>query len=406
MDHALTRRLDTWLHNTETRPPPALILGSWSQSLSFARSLGRRGVPLLILDSVRFLGGYTRHAAFLQLRPPDECPADWLEALEYLGARLPRRAALFVMSDALCRLVARHQRDLASAFNFVMPDPAVVEMILDKRNQYIRADQLGIPIPKTFFPESEQEARQVSAEVAYPCLLKPRTSYLGIPRLGKKVWVIHSADELVDALARVTTSEARFMVQEIVPGDCTTIVVYLGFWDRQGGARLEHLALKLREYPPRYGTGSFFVTADVPQVLESSRRLLRAFNYRGFVGVEMKRDARDGIYRLIEINPRAESLTAITVAAGVDLPWLAYQYLNGNDLFSKTELRVPNGVKFVDEQLDVQTFLEMRRAEALSLGGWLGSLRGAKPAIAAWDDPAPLLVGLGRAVQSKLNNHH
>lgn len=405
MDHALIRRLDAWLHNTANRRPPALILGSWSQSLCFARSLGRRGVPLLILDSVRFLGGYTRHAAFLQLRPPDECPADWLEVFEYLGVRLPRRAALFVMSDPLCRLVARHQRDLASAFSFVMPEPAVVELILDKRNQYSRAQQLGIPIPKTFFPDSVHEAKKVAAEVAYPCLLKPNTSYLGIPRLGNKVWVIHSADEMVDAFARATTSEARFMIQEIVPGDCTTIVVYLGFWDQQGRERLEHVAIKLREYPPRYGTGSFFVTADVPQVVESSRRVLRAFNYRGFVGVEMKRDARDGIYRLIEINPRAESLTAITVAAGVDLPWLAYQYLNGNDLFSMTHLRIPNGVKFVDEQLDVQTFFEMRRAGALSLGGWLGSLRGAEPAIAAWDDPAPLLVGLGRAVQSKINNH-
>lgn len=403
MNRDLILRLDAWLRKTHNRRAPALLLGSWTQSLSFARSLGRRGVPLLVLDGDRFLGGYTRHATFVQLRPPDERPADWLEVLDYVGTRLNHRSALFVMSDALCRLVARHQDQLAGCFNFVVPEHAAVEKIVNKRMQYTQAQQVGIPIPKTFFPESVEEARAVAAEVTYPCLFKPYTSYIGIPRLGAKVWVLQSAEELVDAFVRATTREAHFMIQEIVPGETSAIALYLGFWDREGRERLGHSVNKLREYPSRYGTGCFFITGEVREVLDSGRRLLRAFDYRGFVGVEMKHDARDGAFRLMEINPRVESLIEITVAAGVDVPWLAYEYLQGNDVFAADGLPIPSGVKFVDEQLDVQTFFDLHQRGELSFAQWVRSLRGARPAIAAWDDPGPLLVGVGRALHAKLN---
>jgi D-aspartate ligase len=135
-------------------------------------------------------------------------------------------------------------------------------------------------------------------------------------------------------------------------------------------------------------------------VVELSRRLLRKLDYRGFVGVEFKLDARDDSFRLMEINARAVSGNQLAISAGVDFAWIAYQYLTGSDLGAGSERRFRPGVKYVNEEWDVQAYLALRKADAMSLGGWLGSLRGVEArALGAWDDPMPLAVGFFRLLR-------
>ena len=138
---------------------------------------------------------------------------------------------------------------------------------------------------------------------------------------------------------------------------------------------------------------------EAPEVAALSRRLLRAFQYRGFVGVEFKLDARDRSWRLIEINPRTVSGNQIAISAGVDFPWIGYQYLAGGELEAPPATPFRPQVKYVNEEWDVQAFLALRKSGALTLRGWLGSLRQVQAkAIWAWDDPLPVVRGLGRLV--------
>jgi predicted ATP-grasp superfamily ATP-dependent carboligase len=157
---------------------------------------------------------------------------------------------------------------------------------------------------------------------------------------------------------------------------------------------------KLRQFPAQYGDGSLQVTVDAPEVVELSRRLLRKLEYRGFVGVEFKLDPRDDSYRLMEINARAVSGNQLAISAGIDFAWIAYQYLTGCDLGAGSERRFQHGIKYVNEEWDVQAYLALRQAEAMSLGEWLGSLRGVEArALGAWDDPIPLVVGFLRLLR-------
>jgi predicted ATP-grasp superfamily ATP-dependent carboligase len=135
----------------------------------------------------------------------------------------------------------------------------------------------------------------------------------------------------------------------------------------------------------------------LPEVRALSLRLLEALNYRGFVAVEFKRDPRDGTYRLMEINPRTASGNQLAISAGVDFPWIGYQHLAATGPANTPPpppFRV--GVGWVSELWDLQAYLLLRRAGALSLRGWLRSVRGAEArALGAWDDPLPLLVATG-----------
>ena len=56
---------------------------------------------------------------------------------------------------------------------------------------------------------------------------------------------------------------------------------------------------------------------------------LRGLGFHGLSQVEFKRDARDGAYRLMEVNPRLWQWHGLAAACGVDLPRIAYWDLLG-----------------------------------------------------------------------------
>jgi D-aspartate ligase len=391
------RRLEPWLRKIRGTSALAVILGGSCNGLSLARSLGRRGIPTLLLDSDRLLGTYTRYGKVVLLPPGD---SEWIPFLEFVGSRLSLPGVLFATSDLHTLLVSQHREMLQRHFRFLIADAQVLERIVNKRCQYEDALAAGIPIPASHFPESLEQVRDLAAGLAYPCLLKPYRSHSARAKLAqKKVVMVHSSAELTAAYAQITAMNVPLMIQEIIPGPESALFGYLGFWDEQGRERAWVTKQKLRQYPPHFGDASLQVTVDAPQVAELSRRLLRAFNYRGFVGVEFKFDLRDQTYRLMEINPRTVSGNQLAITAGVDFPWIGYQHLSGVELAAAPSFR--RQVKYVNEEWDIQAYLALRKSAAINLRSWLGSLWGVRAkAIAAWDDPMPLLAGIRRLVRA------
>lgn len=351
-------------------------------------------------ESERFLGTYTRHGKVLMLPAVDESAPRWIEFLAFVGSRLDRPGVLLPTSDAHTLLVSRHRAMLQRDFRFVLPDPRTLGQIVDKRSQYGIAQATGIPVPESHFPESLDEVKRLADRIAYPCLLKPYRSHEARKRLSEKLVVARSASELLSRYAALESRGLPLMVQEVVPGGDSALFGYLAFWDEAGRELAWVTKRKLRQFPAQYGDGSLQVTVDAPEVAELSRRLLRAFDYRGFVGVEFKRDARDDSYRLIEINARAVSGNQLAISAGADFAWIAYQSLTGVELDPRSERRFRVGVTYLNEEWDVQAYLAMRRTGALNLASWLRSLRGVEArALGAWDDPLPLVVGFLRLVR-------
>ena len=124
--------------------------------------------------------------------------------------------------------------------------------------------------------------------------------------------------------------------------------------------------------------------------------LLRAIGFRGLGGIEFKRDARDGRYKLIEFNARYGMWDSLGMRCGVDIPWAAYRDALGEPVEPQRSYRT--GVKWVDLQRDARAFLEYRARGQLSFAGWLRSLLGEKDwAIFDRRDWKPTVVSAGRA---------
>jgi D-aspartate ligase len=399
-------RLERWIGQHADGPPVTIVFGASPNGLSFLRSLGRRGVPVLLIDADPLVASFSRYAMSISI-PRGAGEDDAVTGLlERLGQRLRTPGVIFSTADHYCLLLARHEAALARHFRFLQPDLSTIESIIDKSAQYRRAEAAGIPIPPTFYPTTAQDLEAVATQVRFPAILKPyQPDHRPAAMREKSIKVMHahSAADLRAGFERATALGFQVMVQEVIPGDDSHFFGYWGFWDSDGRERAWVTKRKLRQSPPGFGDGSMQETIDAPDVAESSRALMRAFNYRGFVGVEFKRDPRDGRLLLIEINPRTESGNQLAISAGVDFPWIGYQYLTDQLAHVEGPL-APSftpGVVFVNEEWDLKAFLALRSDGTLTLPDWVRSLRSVRShALGAWDDPLPALVIAGRIARA------
>jgi predicted ATP-grasp superfamily ATP-dependent carboligase len=399
-DATLAPPVRRWLNRARGPAAPVVLLGGSCNALSFARSLGRRGVPVLMLETNPLLGIYTRYADVQLLPDVRRHPDVWLELLQSIGRRLTQPAVLFSTCDGHSQLVARNAAKLEPCFRSCIPDAATLERIHNKRLQYDFAAAAGISIPAVHYPVSLDDVCSIIPSLQFPTILKPYDSDESRSRLKRKLVIVTTAEELVTSYERMTAMKVPVIIQEMITGEDSEIYGYFGFWDHDARERAWVTRRKLRQYPPGAGDGSVQVTVDAPEILNLSRRLLRAFGFRGFAGVEFKRHPHDGAFRLIEVNARTESGNQLAISAGVDLPWIGYQYLIGESLPTEP-IRPSRHVKYVNEEWDVQSFAMLRRSSGLSFRSWLASIYDAEArAIWAADDPKPFAMGIVHAIRA------
>ena len=375
--------------------------------LSFARSLGRRRVPVLLLESKRNLGSYTRYGKVLALPPVDDDPEAWISVLRFVGARLTDPGVLVPMGDAQTLFVSRYEQLLRPLLSLrgsrrARPWSRSSTSDCNTRSRERRGYRFRGPGSRS----RPSRCGELSAELPFPCILKPYTSHVAMRAVGRKVVVARSAGELISGYEQLAVRDVPAMVQEIVGGEDSALFGYLAVWDGDGRELGWLTKRKLRQSPPRFGDGSLQVTVEAPEVADLSRRLLRAFDYRGFVGVEFKLDATTGTYYLMEINPRTVSGNQMAISGGVDFPWIGYRYLTGSEGGAEPTRAFRPGVKFVNEELDVQAYLALRRSDGMTIRQWARSIRGTTSrAIWARDDPLPFAVLVWRLAPASQVEH-
>src|SRR5690606_14924076 len=165
-------------------------------------------------------------------------------------------------------------------------------------------------------------------------------------------------------------------------GPDENLVYWCGFVGPEGrvGGRL--VGRKRRIVPIHYGSATFVELVDAPDVEEQCERFLVDLGYEGLCGIELKRDPRDGIAKLIEVNPRYSLWDDIGVPVGVDIANEAVRSFFGDPTVPRRPRRFDQ--KWVELCRDVPAALAYRNEGLLSLGAWLWSL---KPPIVVNDLP-------------------
>lgn len=382
------------------QPVPALILGDDPvNGLGVARNLGRGGIPVYRLGAadVELLRSRYIRAGLVVPGIEDMDDERYVSALIEAGGPLGDRPVLFPVTDLHVLKVAWNADRLAAHFRLTTSGLDSAEVLVNKRKFYETAERLGVPHPRTRFPTDAASFREAAREIGYPVLVKPEISPLFYRRFGKKGIVAHAPEELAEPMDAILDSGLAVTLQEIIPGDATCMCGINGY--RRGDRAAWFCYRRVREFPAQLGCGSTLIS--VPSFIEETGlvRLLEHIGYQGIFDAELKRDPRDGRYKLIEINARCWWQNAHPARSGMNLVRMAYddavERLTDEDL-ERAAYRT--GVKWIYLYHD---FHAARSAGTGALA-WLLSLRGPKAfAILAYDDPKPMARFLLGAVRRK-----
>ncbi|HZQ68198.1 MAG TPA: hypothetical protein VFA68_06745 [Terriglobales bacterium] len=381
----------------------ALIIGANLNGLSIARSLGRQGVLVWVATPPNIrLASFSRYALRTLPWPEGDEKSQAAYLLEFAERHQLNQWVLFPTSDESAALLSKFHTVLSHRFRVSTPTWDVLRWAYDKRLTYRLAAEQHVPYPSTFHPATEADVTSVMLD--FPAILKPATHAVMNRFTADKAWPAANREELLARYreARELVPPDQILIQERIPGGGESQFSYAALC-RDGEPIAFLTARRTRQYPIDFGYSSSFVeTLDVPEIVAPSRRLLSAMRYTGLVEVEYKLDARNGRYKLLDINPRLWTWSTLGSPAGIDFPYLLWRIMVGKRVRKRTGLV---GVRWMRMSTDVPAAVHEMLRGRLSLGAYLRSLRGPTQfALMASDDPLPGLLDLPLFVYKHLYN--
>jgi D-aspartate ligase len=376
-----------------TARPGAVVIGGDYQGLATARSLGRRGIAVLVLDDEPSIAALSRHVRHRLRVPALRSEQDTVAALRRAAARHRTDGwLLFPTRDETVAAIARRGAELAGLFRLTTPSWAAVRCAWDKRETYRRAAALGVPVPRTWLPAVEGLD---AIDGPGPFVVKPAIKEHFFYATGAKAWRADSRSELERRVreASALIGEEEVVVQELVPGGGEAQLAYCCFF-KDGASRAAMTVQRLRQHPSEFGRASTYVrTVSDAGLAEPSQRFLRDIGHYGLAELEYKRDSRDGVPKLLDVNPRTWGYHGLGQRAGVDFP--AHVYADQLGLPAPDSGRARPGVRWVRLATDLPTAaLELARG-GLSVRRYAGSLaRVDVGGVFSREDPLPALAEL------------
>lgn len=364
-------------------------------TIGIARKLGRLGVPVYSFQDSRWdplvFSSFSRGYLVQDLGAlPAEAAVDYLLAVaDWLG----RTAILIPVDDAGCIFAADNAAVLRERFLFPEPPPGLVRRLSSKRELYFLCKERGIPTPETTFPQSRQDVLTFLETATFPVALKvDDPAQMKGRASSKRVAIVRTPKQLLANYDEMEQpGRPNVMLQEYIPGGTDTVWMFNGYFNRDSDCLIGITGKKLRQFLPYTGATSLGICIENETVEETTGAFMKAVGYRGILDIGYRYDARDGQYKVLDVNPRiGATFRLFEDTAGLDVAQALYLDLTGQQV-RPGQPRV--GRKWIVENYDLLSSLRYTWDGQLTPREWLRSLRGIEES--AWfarDDLLPFVV--------------
>ena len=374
--------------------PVVVLVCHHHVGLGVVRSLGRLGVPVYCIDANRFCPAFfSRYSRGKFLWDLHAAPASAsLRFLLEVGRTIGRRSVLIPTSDIATMFVEDHAPALAGHFIFPNRDASLIRALCSKRDMYFLAKRWNVPAPQTSFPRSRADVLEYLTSARFPILFKPIYPYLALQ--SSRPWrmaLVHTERELLDHYdALEDPSAPNVMLQEYIPGADHMTWTFNGYFDEQRECRLAFTGRKLRNFPPYFGQASFAVCENNEDVKTTAIRFMTSIGYKGPLDLGFRYDARDGQYKVNDVNPRIGAMFRLFVGQnGMDVARALYQDMTGQPV---TPSFTPEGRKWIVEDVDLFSSIRYYRDGKFTLTQWINSFRAIQETtFLSRDDPWPIV---------------
>ena len=384
--------------------PAALVLNAGYAGLAAVRGLGRAGIEVHVMDHSYGPGHASRYTAAATICPePVTRAAELVKTLIDYRKKFDQDPVVYPSSDAFFEFVSNNRDALMPLYRLALPSVPVSAAAIDKRKQYEIAEAAGVPFPRTVYPKTLVEVEDVKDSIRYPVFVKPVVGHQWRRYFPDKGFLIENASELLDKYREIIPTGLETMIQTYIVGPAAATHSVALYRTKDGRCIGSFVARKIRQSGEDAGVGTLVESCTDEELVAMSVRFVNAMDYHGIAELEFKRDSRDGISRLIELNPRLWLQAQLASDTGVDFAQIQYNDLTGQPLGPISSSRP--GLVWLDWITDYQSCRSAHRKGDLSLYSWLKSWSSARSyATFAWDDPKPFYVSSQPFVGSMLKS--
>jgi predicted ATP-grasp superfamily ATP-dependent carboligase len=385
-----------------------LVPPRWIGGLGVMRSLGQLGIPVYglkhrstsIPNASRYATGLVN--AGHDGRPVGGEPGRIVDDLLRAGDRLGDDIILIAGTDEWATFIAAHAEMLATRFRFPRTPLPVVEALASKEGLARLALQHGLPTPGIAVPASAADATTLARTLTYPILVKPVHSRPDVTYKG-------IADDEASLLRHYhvleeTPEAPNVLLQEYIPGQDSDVWMFNGYFDAGSRCLAAFTGVKLRQHPARMGHCAMGELRQNPVVIDQTISFLQAVGYQGIVDIGFRFDARDGRYKVLDVNPRLGGAFRLFVDRnGVDVARALYWDFTGT---SVPRIEARDGRRWFREDSDLVAFRHYHQDHGLTFKNWLRSFRGVEEASTFdWTDPLPFVTSMLLLARDTLSDH-
>jgi predicted ATP-grasp superfamily ATP-dependent carboligase len=278
---------------------------------------------------------------------PDQCIRFLLDYLQDNNVQM-----IFPVGDIMTDLIAKHQDRFREATNVLLPPYDIFTKGRNKVQTLKTAKEAGCPIPLTWYPDYIGLDQAMNEIECYPVLIKPAVS-----AGARGITVCNDPADIRQHYPVVKEIYGECFIQDFVPQQGIQYKVD-AVMDVDHNLLAGVVYEKLRYYPPEGGSSVLNKSVHRPDILDAAVRVMTQLKWVGLCDFDFIQDPRDGIIKLMEINPRFPESFRATVAAGVDMTKILYQLAMGQTPEKQLEYKAGQYNRFLLG--DVMWFLKTK----------------------------------------------
>lgn len=231
---------------------------------------------------------------------------------------------IFPMGDVVAGLVSKYQERLNKYVHFVTPKYQSFCEGYDKNKLMKNCQKCNIPHPRTF-DLSAHSIKEID-DTIFPALIKPN-----ITTGGRGMTLVRSKKELEMSIESIRKQYGDCHLQEFIEAGGKQVKAQL-FVDKHGNLLCSSVMHKQRYYPEKGGSSCCNTTIIDDKVVENCLTILRAIKWEGMADFDLIEDPKDGILKIMEINPRVPACIKSAIKSGADYAELYVDYALGNNV--------------------------------------------------------------------------
>ncbi|NOU58408.1 ATP-grasp domain-containing protein [Marinifilum caeruleilacunae] len=350
-------------------------------ALSIIRSLGRKGYHVIVGESYPCASFYSKYVSKKLIYPDPRKQPELFEEFILNWAKNHANAFLIPVRDDCTEICGKIKDELEQFVTLLVPNREQFELARDKYKTIEIARQLNIPHPKTYLPKIDEDIDELKEKINLPFLIKPKVS-----SGSRGIVYIKNWNEFESHYKKITSHFGVPMLQEFIPqGGGFGVSLLL----KNGEVYGKFTHKRIREYPISGGPSTLREGVAHPEMEEYAIRLMQHLKWDGVAMIEFRIDSRDGVPKLMEINPRFWGSLQTAVYSGVDFPHLLYLLGQGENCLKQLEYPLGRRVRWL-LMGDILWFLSAPKTRSNIMDFLRFRSKNTSYEICKWDDLGPV----------------